>query len=268
MIRPASVFAFVLVACSGSPPRPLAEEILGEWEVVCRTDQESTATCLGKEELGMYWNFRAGGQLVSGVRGRDPMEGTWALSGDQLTETFEGGSVRLEEVYRARIEDGKLVLWHLKGEFGAVLGRVGAPFEPPASAPPGGGPTTHAIGGVRYKLVLPPEYRLTRDDNNRQAWSPASNDGFVVQLSLSRRPQREVEGKWVTPPCNPYDYGGVSGSASEIGGVRRDTSIGLSICLEHSEQVVMCSAEHTRGYLEKAELDAALALCRSFAVEH
>ena len=71
----------------------------------------------------------------------------------------------------------------------------------------------------------------------------------------------------MTPPCNPYDYGGVSGSASEIDGVQRDTSIGLSICLEHSEQVVMCSAEHTRGFLEKTELDAALALCKSFAVE-
>ena len=187
MTRSACVFAFVLVACSGSPPRPLAEEILGEWEVLCRTDQESTATCLGKEELGMYKNFRAGGLLVTGVRGRDPMEGSWALSGDQLTMLFAGGGVRLEEVYRARIEDGRLVLWVPSKGFGSVLGRAGAPFEPSASAPTGGGPTTHAIGGVRYTLVLPPEYRLTRDDNNRQAWSPASNDGFVVQLSLSGR---------------------------------------------------------------------------------
>jgi hypothetical protein len=267
VIRSAWVFAFVLVACTGSPSRPLAEEILGEWEVLCRTDQESTATCLGKEELGMYKNFRAGGQMVSGVRKGEPMAGTWALSGDQLTVRVEGGGIRIEEVYRARIEDRRLVLWYPSGGFGSVLGRVGAPFEPSASAPTGGGPTTHAIGGVRYKLVLPPEYRLTRDDNNRQAWSPASNDGFVVQLSLSGRAQRQVEGKWVTPPCNPYDYGGVSSSGSVIDGVERDTSIGLSICLEHSEQVAMCSAEHTRGYLEKAELDAALALCKSFAVE-
>lgn len=257
----------LVVACNGGPSRPLAEEILGEWEVLCRTDKESTATCLGQENRGMYKTFLPGGKLVSGARTGISMDGAWTLTGDELVLAFEGGGMRIQERYRARIEGGKLVLWFPAQEFGSVLGRVGAAFEPAASKQSAGGPTSHAIGGVSYTLALPPDYRLARDDNNRQEWSPSTNTGFIVKLSVSARSQTQVDGKWVTPPCNDYDYGGVSGSGSVIDGVERDTSIGLSVCLDGRDQVLMCSAEHTRGYLEKAELDAALALCRSLVVE-
>lgn len=265
MIRSLSALVLV-VACNGGPSKPLAEEILGEWEVLCSTDKESTATCLGKEDQGLYKSFRAGGKLVSGARQGISMNGTWTLTDGELVLAFEGGGLRLREAYRARIEDGRLVLWYPSQGFGSVLGRAGAPFEPAASKQSADGPTSHAIGGVSYTLALPLGYRLARDDNDRQQWSPSSGAGFTVRLTVSPRAQRRVDGKWATLPCNEEDYGGVSSSRSVIDGVERGTSIGLSVCLDGRDQVLMCSAGHTRGYLEDVERDAALALCRSLVV--
>ena len=82
---------------------------------------------------------------------------------------------------------------------------------------------------------------------------------------MSKRAQTQIDGAWVTPPCNDYDYGGVLLSGDTIDGVERDTSIGVSRCLD--DAVLMCRAEHSRGYLEKAEQDAALALCNSLVAE-
>lgn len=263
--RLAIVVLALVGACCG-PSRPLSEAILGEWEVLCRTDKESTATCLGKEDDGLYKHFLPGGRLVSGARRGTSMTGTWTLTGDGLVLSFEGGGMHLQEGYRARIEDDKLVLWYRSQGFGSVLGRVGAAFEPAPSVHSSGERTSHAIGDVAYALALPAGYRLVRDDNNRQQWAPTSGLGFTVLLTLSPRAQTLVDGEFVTPPCNDYDYGGVSGSSSTIDGVERSTSIGTSLCLEGSEQVLMCSAEHTRGYLEDPEKDGALALCKSLVV--
>ena len=66
MSHPIVLALLVLVcACQCGPSRPLPEAILGEWEVLCRTDSESKATCLGKENDGLYKHFLPGGQLVS-----------------------------------------------------------------------------------------------------------------------------------------------------------------------------------------------------------
>lgn len=258
--------AFILVvACQGSS-RPLAEELLGEWEVLCRTDEESTSSCIGKEDRGLYKTFLAGGKLVAGAREGISMDGTWRLTGDELVLAFEGGGMRLQETYRARIEDGRLVLWLAERGHGAVHGRAGARFEPAASKTSAAGPTSHALGGVGYTLALPQGYRLTRDDNKRQEWSPSFGDGFTVRLSLSPRAKTQVDGQWVTPSCDESDHGGVASASDVVDGLRRDTSIGRSLCLAGSDQVLSCSAEHTRGYLEKHELDEALALCDSLAV--
>jgi hypothetical protein len=254
-------------ACTVGPSRPLAEAILGEWEVLCRTDQEPTATCLGKEDRGMYKRFLAAGKLVSGAREGIAMHGTWTLTDGELVLAFEGGGMKLVEAYKARIEDDRLVLWNPQRGFGAVHGRVGAPFAPVAGKQSAGERTSHAIGGVGYTIALPAGYRLSRDDNERQKWSPAFGAGFIVELSVSPRPQRQVEGQWVTPPCDDRDYGGVASSRAVIDGLQRDTSIGRSVCLDGSDRVLSCSAEHTRGFLEKAEMDDALALCNSIAVE-
>lgn len=257
----------LLLACTAAPPRPLIEELVGEWEVWCRTDVESTATCLGKEDHGLYKNFRPGGEVISGARRGTEMRGTWTLTGDELAVTFQGGGIQLTERYRARIEDGRLVLWYPSGGFGAVHGRVGATFDAAPGKKASRGRTTHAIGGLAYSLALPADYALTRDDNNRQQWSPTAGEGFVVHLTLSPRPQHQVGGNWVTPPCSEYDGGGVLSSAREIDGVDRDTSIGRSLCIDGTDHSLMCSTEHTRGYLEQAEHDAALALCTSLTVE-
>ena len=48
-----------------------------------------------------------------------------------------------------------------------------------------------------------------------------------------------------------------------VDGVERDTSIGLTLCIADRENSLHCSSEHTRGYLEKPEQEAALALCKS-----
>jgi hypothetical protein len=103
----------------------------------------------------------------------------------------------------------------------------------------------------------------TRNDQRKQWWAPTSGEGFEVKLSVTARPQTIVDGKPVTPPCNDYDDGGVSGSSQLVDGVDRETSIGLSHCLDGTELVLSCSVEHTRGYLESGEKDAALALCKS-----
>jgi hypothetical protein len=108
---------------------------------------------------------------------------------------------------------------------------------------------------------------LVRDDNQRQQWAPACGDGLTVRLTLSPRPQTQVDGVFVTPPCNEFDYGGISGSSNTIDGIEREISIGKSFCLEGSDQVLMCSAEHTRGWLAEAEKDPALALCTSMTIE-
>lgn len=51
-----------------------------------------------------------------------------------------------------------------------------------------------------------------------------------------------------------------------VGGVERETSIGTSICIEGKQSVMMCSAEHTRGWLKPDEKATALALCKSLRV--
>lgn len=257
----------LLVACGActSPPRPLPEAILGEWELLCRTDSEATSNCLGKEDSGLYKNFGADGKVVIGARTGSSMQGTWKLEGEILLLEFNGGGMRLEEVYEARIADDRLVLWYASRGFGSVYGRVGAPFEPAASkTAASSGPTEHTIGGVGYSLVLPRGYRLSRDDNDRQQWRPAEGGGFTVQLVLSPRPKMMVDGRAVTQPCDAGG-GGVSSYHNAVGGVERLVSVGTSVCLGDGELGLSCDVEHSRGYLEEGERGEAAALCESLA---
>ncbi|MCA9711906.1 MAG: hypothetical protein KDK70_39075, partial [Myxococcales bacterium] len=253
-----------LLACQR---KPLPEAILGEWEVLCLTDRISTSTCLSKEDDGLYSVFHPGGRLESGARAGTSMTGTWRLEGDRLTLTFSGGGLTLREEYRARIEDDRLVLWYATGGFGKILGRRGAAFEPAASPVSDGAPVTRTLGGVRYSLALPPGYRLTRDDNRRQSWGPREGEGLEVKLSVSERSQTLQGDQWVTPPCNPYDWGGESHELTTIDGVERSVSIGRSHCIDGTNLVLMCSTEHGRGHLEPAEEAAALALCDSIELQ-
>src|SRR5206468_3736214 len=101
-----------------------------------------------------------------------------------------------------------------------------------------------------------------RDDNQRQRWEPASGEGLRVDLMLGPRSKTEVDGKWVTPPCEKDQ--GIGGSRATIGGVERVVDASISLCLGANS--LFCAASHTRGYLESSEEPAALALCRTLHV--
>ena len=248
-----ALLIIVGVGCK-SHAKPLPEAVLGEWEVLCRTDSEAKGSCPGKEDDGLYKILRPGGELEAGSKKTHVVEhGHWQLTGDELELTEEGGGMKLVDRYRAHMDGDHLVLWSTSG-FGTVYGRAGAAFEPAATKTTNGGATDHEIGGIRYTISLPGKYRLSRDDNNRQVWSPASGTGFTVRLVAEDE----------KPPCNPAEYGGTTGASETVEGVERETDIGLSLCLH--DHVLACSAGHTRGYLEKTEMDAALLLCKTLRV--
>ena len=257
-----SILSLLVLGCKR--PKPLPEAILGTWEVWCYTT-EDTSSCLSKEKLRLLKTFQPGGvldvRLADGAPSSDRT--SWSLEGDELTVTVSGGGLKLVESWRARVDDDRLVLWDPGGRRGVVLGRVGAGFEPGESPVSRGGPQTITLKGQSFTIDLPEAYRQTRSDEHRQHWGPASGDGFEVRLSMTPRAQREENGKFVTAPCTSHDYGGVSGVSQEVNGVQRETSIGTSLCLEGTEFALHCSTEHTRGYLETSEKDAALALCRT-----
>lgn len=247
-----------LVACKSKPAQPLPEAILGEWEVLCRTDRASTSTCASKEEFGLYKAFAPGGELVSGSHQNGVREtGHWTLAGDQLELSLGSPSFELSERWQVRIDDDHLVMWSDRRGFGAVYGRAGAAFTP-AATETARGSITHQIGDATYTLAVPGEYRLGRDDNRRQMWEPTSGEGYRIRLSLS--PRATEDGR-ATPCVDSHDELGARGT---VGGVERDLDIGRSFC--HGDAHLSCSVEHTRGYLEKSELAAAFAICDRLSV--
>lgn len=256
------VLALLSLASACTPPRPLSEAILGEWEELCRTDREAAATCLGRDKPDLYKRFLPGGEVVIGAHSGISMTGTWTLQADILVASLGRGDMHVEEMYRARIEDDRLVLWDVSQGFGVVHGRAGAPFVAAPTRRSSADSTAHAIGGVGYRLALPADYALTRDDDRRQRWSPVGGSGLTVQLTLAPRTRALVDGSFVTPPCEP-DTGGVSSETTEIDGVRRVVWFGLSRCLDDSDEGLACRVEHTRGYLDDSEEEAARALCAS-----
>jgi hypothetical protein len=257
------VLSLLVVACD--KPKPLPEAILGDWETLCYTDKD-TASCLSKDEHGLRKTFKPGGVLEV-RRAKDDLAtsdvSTWALAGDELTITTSGGGTKLVDTWRARVEEERLVLWDPDHQRGQVLGRAGASFKPADSPTAKGGTQQITLNGQTFSIELPGGYRQTRNDKYKQHWGPTSGEGLTVQLSVTPRAQREEGGTFVTPPCNGYDYGGVSGSSQLVDGVERETSIGLSLCLEGTELALSCRAGHTRGYLEPSEKEAALALCKT-----
>ncbi len=255
-----------LVACKAGKPtdnRPLKEAIVGAWDVWCATDDEAKASCLGKDDAKLVKTFKADGTVELSVDGRgdSPMIGKWTVKGSELELAFEGINV---ERYRARIEDGHLVLWYPSGPFGSVLGRHGEAFSADPGHVSSGGSETGTLGGVHYAIDLPAGYRLARDDNQRQRWAPANGEGFVIDLVVSPRPQEIIDGRPVTHPCDRDS--GTGGSSETIDGKERDIDVFVNICLRSSEDSLMCSAGHSRGYLEASEKPAALALCKSLVV--
>lgn len=256
-----------LLACSCKSDPPLSEAIIGEWETLCRTDAESVTTCLGKENLGLYKVFKPDGTITSGAERGTSMDGTWKLDGKRLTVEFSSGSFDLSEEYRARMAGSRLILWSPSLDFGTVLGRKGARFEAAPSPVTTGAPVKGTLGGVGYTLGLPAGYRLIRDDNQRRSYGPAKGDGLAVLLSVSERARTKVGDRWVTTPCSERRVGGVISSSETVNGVERDTSVSIHTCIEGTDLSMRCSAEHTRGYLQKSEREPGVALCRALKVQ-
>lgn len=257
----AAVLGFA--ACSCARSRPLREAIVGEWEIVCRTDSEATATCLGREQTILRKTFRADGTMVSSAVGGTSMEGTWALDGQALVIEHAGGDLAIREDYRARIEDEKLVLWYVTGGFGAVYARRGAEVAFESSEETSGEPVTRPIGGVRYRLSIPSGYRLARDDNQRQRWDPISGDGLTYSLSLTPRSREIVDGRERDIPCEPEQR---PLAVSTSGTPDQTHSVGTSICIATSNQSLACNGGHTRGHLRADEIPTATAVCRTLTL--
>ncbi len=250
------------LACS----RPLAEQLPGEWEVLCRTDSEATTACLGRERE-LIKRFAADGTITQrSIRGGAGMTGRWTLQGRDLELVFEGGGLRLRERYRARVVDGQLVLWAVDHGFGSILGRVGAAFQPAPGPVAGSAPVERRLGGVRYRLPVPSGHRLGRDDNNRQRWDPPSGEGLQYQITVAPRGRSLEAGRWVVEPCRPRQGPLPLGSSSEqVSGVERKTGVTTIACVEGTELYAMCAASHTRGYLEPAEAEAAGKVCQGLS---
>lgn len=267
--RVARLGLVVLAACSkGGDRKPLGEAIVGEWQTVCRTDQEATTSCLGDERDPLVHAFAPGGTFVLSGGPGAPMQGTWTVAGDRVEVTFVGGGMTLREVSRARIVDGQLVMWMADLGFGSILRRRGAPATVASSgAASDGSPIARELGGVRYTLALPAGYRLARDDNRRQRWEPVAGDGLRFAITVAPRARSgRPDGTFATPPCGDEPPFESSTGGKLVGGVERDTSIGVGVCVAGSALSIQCDAEHSRGYLEPADREPARAVCRSLRV--
>ena len=251
-----------LVGCKHSVPLP--EGILGEWESWCVTDRD-TGECLSKERDGSRMTFERDGTLA--VKGESiDQRGHWELHGDELSMKIEVYGQTFSTKFHARIQDGRLVLWN--GEHGEVYGRVGATFEAADSPTTNGDPVVRKLQGITYKLRLPAGYRLGEATEYRETWMPRNGDGFTVSVKIAPRGETaRPDGSFATTPCK--DWGGGEGGTSEtVNGVERDVAYDLMTCIEGTSLYASCSVEHTRGYLEKSEKPAALALCKPLELSH
>jgi hypothetical protein len=202
-----------------------------------------------------------------GVKGDSlDQRGRWELHGDELVMTLEVYGQKMSAKFRARVQDGRLVLW--SGEHGEIYGRVGATFEAADSPTTDGDPVVRKLQGVTYTLPLPAGYRLGDATEYRETWMPKRGEGFTVSVKIaSRGTTSRPDGSSGTPTCK--EFGGGQGGGSETkAGVERQIYYDIMTCLEGTSLYAQCSVEHTRGYLEKSEKDDALALCKPLKLEH
>jgi hypothetical protein len=259
----AIALALWMQACSScGSDLPLDEAILGEWEIVCRTDDEATSECIGREQTVFIKLFQPDGTIEASAVGGSSMSGQWSLVGGELEIVFEGGGMRLEELYRARIEDDRLILWDAERGHGSIYVRRGAPVDIADSEETDGDPVSRTVGGIHYTLAVPDEYRLAEDNERRQRWEPISGEGLTFALTVGNRSRELVGEEWVTPPCEPDTRPLSVGSAGRtIDGVDSTTSVGVMLCV--GERDISCDAGHTRGYLREEEIAEGTRICRT-----
>jgi hypothetical protein len=260
------VFAlFAMTACESHPPRTLADDILGEWDEWCRIDNEARSTCRDKITTNVHHTFKPDGTLELAMPGHDgpPMRGTWKLQRDQVTFTFGDGSAAPTETYRARLAGDRLILWKGDGHFGTVFGRPGARSASTKTRTSTGGTTSGSISVVDYTIVLPAGYTLVHDDELHQLWRPPG-DGLTLDLGLGTAPyDNGSDGRPIAAPCPSSPA--IHDSSRTSDGIERLIDTGTSQCVG-PDLTFHCRVSHTRGYLEPAEKEAALALCKSLAV--
>ncbi|MEM6991411.1 MAG: hypothetical protein AAF721_12965 [Myxococcota bacterium] len=260
--------AGLVVGCSRGPGSsaaaiPLRDALVGEWRLRCKTRDESRARCLGATPTRKRLRFRATGEIVSTHDEQDPLEGAWVLDGSVLTMSFDVAGIHVDDVSRARVDDGRLVLWSLTRASGSIYARPDAEFEPPPSRQTTTAPTIGTLEGVRYSLQIPPGYRLARDDAKRQRWDPIDGEGLLYEVRTSPRAQTERDGAWVTEPCEPETRPLPLGSTARGGSGKPDRLVAIttSLCVPGTSLSLGCRAKHRRGHIEAAEQAAAEAVC-------
>lgn len=247
-----------LLACEHPAPLPLPQAILGDWESWCVSDNNNSA-CLSKDRDPSRTTFGSDGTLA--IKGDSIDEhGHWELHGDELAMSLELYGQTYHTRFRARIERGRLVLW--SGDHVEVYGRVGATFEPAPSPTTDGKPVVRVLQGITYTLPLPAGYRLGDATGYRETWMPIRGEGFEVSVKIAPRGETSrPDGSMGTTTCK--DFGGGEGGGSETkDGVEREIYFDIMTCIEGTSLYASCKVEHTRGYVESSEKDAALALCR------
>lgn len=255
----------ILVACKhAAPAQPLPQAILGDWESWCVSDRD-TSDCLSKDRDGSRMTLAADGTLA--VKGDSLDEhGHWELHGDELAMSLEMYGQSFGTRFHARIERGRLVLWN--GDHAEIYGRVGATFEAAPSPTTDGTPVVRKLQGITYTLPLPAGYRLGDQTEYRETWIPVRGDGFTVSVKIAPRGETSrPDGSMGTATCKQFG-GGEGGGSETKNGVEREIYFDIMTCIEGTSLYASCEVEHTRGYVEKGEKDAALALCRPLKLAH
>jgi hypothetical protein len=135
-----------------------------------------------------------------------------------------------------------------------VYGRPGAPITAPTRLATEQG-ADGVLQGVHYSLRVPVGSRLGLDEPDRQRWEPPTGEGFTYEVSVAER--LKVGG--VIEPCPPLQRPlPISGMGGE-----HEYSTDTTLCVAGTDLSLRCAAEHTRGYLEKSELDVANAVCQT-----
>jgi len=267
MRRIAIAIGVVGAACSSKPvpsaddhgaesTKPLEQAIVGTWLELCTSEREAATNCPGDDGGGRWKRFDADGRIETLGR-MGTHRGTWTLHGSTLELHYELGGKPLVEGYRARMFDGRLVLWEASLHFNTIYERQGTITRRSPTTIATSTPVTASIGDVRYTATLPAGYRLAAEERWRHKWSPPDGEGLEVELTVQ---ERVPAGQPCTTPPS-----GDGGEKDTIGGVERWTMLARTTCTDGFN--LRCAVRHTRGYLNDDDMEPARALCKPIVVE-
>jgi hypothetical protein len=251
------VIAALFACIGGCKANPAAvaidrDALVGDWEFWCTTESATDATCRGKDPSGDHEVFKPDGTVEWWDRDRFDTRSTsdWTLTGDVLSIRYRNAGA--SEAVTVRIVDRALVLWDAQHRTSRIYARRGERLKLAPSIVATGDPITRELAGVRYGLTVPKGYRLGLVESDRERWEP-EQDGFVYTV---------VVGGWPGGPCPPERATLDAASAQGWGG-EHAFGVGTSLCIRGTSLDVSCDAGSTRGYLEKSEERAAVAVCNT-----